>query len=710
GMGLRIKFTLFVIFIVLAVVIMVALPLGRFMLETQRKNLVTGLKQQSEVLLESLTSGARSYLPSSNTLELGLLPAQREAMADAVFVTIAGKSSENKSGYDYVWSSDDRNIYTKIDSQELIPGKYKISDSISALSEELEKNINEEASSRVSVLAQEVEKLGQEARALIGRSGNEAALQELQNRIRELDQQIQKILKEIGSGIRVYPLLDAESSSIEDAVYTFYKPVIYRQSGENIYYRGLVRLGVSTGGILAEIKNSNDFLIRQTLIIAAAAILFGMIGALILSAIIIRPIRALVRGLETIRDTEDKEKLSEHVINVKSRDELYILAETINEMTQGLVKAAAASKDLTVGKEVQKMFIPLEVDKFGKKLSTGKETTDRFEFFGYYEGAKGVSGDYFDYLKLDEDNYALIKCDVAGKGIPASLIMVEVATIFLNYFRHWKPGSGVNLPELIININDLLEERGFQGRFAALIVALVNIKTGECYLCNAGDNIVHLFSSSENRMKQLTLPESPASGVFASDMIPDTFKQVKMKLENGDALILFTDGVEEAKRVFRNSNFEPVICEEPGMKEGDLHGNHYVSAGDEEFGLSRIYDIVNAVFSRGTYTLEKYHNPVSGEILSFDFSSCSGTIEEAVMAMVSVERIFRIYPDPSAAAENRIEVDNKVDEFLKEHFDQYRRYFSNAIEYKEGQGYAVFTNLKQDDQYDDLTILAFRRK
>jgi HAMP domain-containing protein len=709
-MGLRIKFTLFVIFIVLAVVIMVALPLGRFMLETQRKNLVTGLKQQSEVLLESLTSGARSYLPSSNTLELGLLPAQREAMADAVFVTIAGKSSENKSGYDYVWSSDDRNIYTKIDSQELIPGKYKISDSISALSEELEKNINEEASSRVSVLAQEVEKLGQEARALIGRSGNEAALQELQNRIRELDQQIQKILKEIGSGIRVYPLLDAESSSIEDAVYTFYKPVIYRQSGENIYYRGLVRLGVSTGGILAEIKNSNDFLIRQTLIIAAAAILFGMIGALILSAIIIRPIRALVRGLETIRDTEDKEKLSEHVINVKSRDELYILAETINEMTQGLVKAAAASKDLTVGKEVQKMFIPLEVDKFGKKLSTGKETTDRFEFFGYYEGAKGVSGDYFDYLKLDEDNYALIKCDVAGKGIPASLIMVEVATIFLNYFRHWKPGSGVNLPELIININDLLEERGFQGRFAALIVALVNIKTGECYLCNAGDNIVHLFSSSENRMKQLTLPESPASGVFASDMIPDTFKQVKMKLENGDALILFTDGVEEAKRVFRNSNFEPVICEEPGMKEGDLHGNHYVSAGDEEFGLSRIYDIVNAVFSRGTYTLEKYHNPVSGEILSFDFSSCSGTIEEAVMAMVSVERIFRIYPDPSAAAENRIEVDNKVDEFLKEHFDQYRRYFSNAIEYKEGQGYAVFTNLKQDDQYDDLTILAFRRK
>ena len=71
-------------------------------------------------------------------------------------------------------------------------------------------------------------------------------------------------------------------------------------------------------------------------------------------------------------------------------------------MTRGLVKAAAASKDLTVGKEVQKMFIPLEVDSAGRKLTTGKIEDDYTQFFGYYEGAKGVSGDYFDYLKLDD--------------------------------------------------------------------------------------------------------------------------------------------------------------------------------------------------------------------------------------------------------------------------------------------------------------------
>ena len=84
----------------LAVVVMVALPLGRFMLDTQKRNLLTGLKQQASVLLESLNTGASSFLPASNTLELGLLPEQRTAMEDAVYVTITGKSSRNDEGFD----------------------------------------------------------------------------------------------------------------------------------------------------------------------------------------------------------------------------------------------------------------------------------------------------------------------------------------------------------------------------------------------------------------------------------------------------------------------------------------------------------------------------------------------------------------------------------------------------------------------------------
>ena len=57
------------------------------------------------------------------------------------------------------------------------------------------------------------------------------------------------------------------------------------------------------------------------------------------------------------------------------------------------------------------------------------------EIFGYYEGAKGVSGDYFDFKRLDDTHYAMIKCDVSGKGVAAALIMVEVATLFINLLQ-----------------------------------------------------------------------------------------------------------------------------------------------------------------------------------------------------------------------------------------------------------------------------------
>ncbi|MEW5814544.1 MAG: PP2C family serine/threonine-protein phosphatase, partial [Spirochaetota bacterium] len=395
-----------------------------------------------------------------------------------------------------------------------------------------------------------------------------------------------------------------------------------------------------------------------------------------------------------------------------SKDEISVLAETINQMTQGLVKAATASKDLTVGKEVQKMYIPLEKDAGGKKLTTGKETNKHVEFFGYYEGAKGVSGDYFDFLKIDEKHYAIIKCDVAGKGVPAALIMVEVATIFLTYFREWSvKKQGVHIDQLAYRINDLLEERGFKGRFAALIIVIMNMETGTCYLCNAGDNIIHLFDRGKRQMIQKILPEAPAAGVFPSMLVEmqSGFKQIPLKLTAGDCMFLFTDGIEEAKRIFRDQAFKPITCQEPGLKDGELHETHPRSSGDEELGIPRIYDIINSVMDRKKYSLYKYHNPVENEVLTFDFTTCEGTIEEAILAMVSVEKIFRIYPDPSATGENKIIVDRKVDEFLKAHFDQYRDYFSHLLDGGPVTEYVHFSHLKEDEQYDDLTILGIKK-
>lgn len=727
GLGLRFQFAFLITILVLIVVLMVSLPIAYVTVRNQQQVLSGGLRQRSEVLLESLTSGARTFLPTRNILELSTLPSQMSALGDdALYVTITGPGEAEAASYDpevfdYVWAGNNPDLP---EEARINRGTYRLDDPVSPLTAELREEINSEARARVGGIVEEMERLNERVEPLVAdfiRTQDpalEEAIEAVQQELQQLDRELQNRLYEIGNIIRSVPEYDPEQLDPGQNQYIFYKPIVYRSSSDNEYFRGLVRLGISTEGIRSTIADSQRQLIYIILAIAVVAILLGILGSLILASIIIRPIRLLVRGVALIRDTEDKEQLKNHTINLKRRDELARLAETINDMTKGLVKAAVANKELTIGKEVQKMFIPLETDSSGNKLTTGKDEDQSLQLFGYYEGAKGVSGDYFDYMKIDDTYYAAIKCDVAGKGVPASLIMVEVATIFLNFFKEWgakgadRKGAIPNIPELVYAINDLLEERGFKGRFAALIIVLFNTKTGTSYLCNAGDKLVHVYDNGERRMKIVELPESPAAGVFPSDLVRmgTGFVQVKYQLNPGDSLLLFTDGLEEAQRKFRNADFEVVTCQEPGLGEGDLHDTHPFGNDNEEFGIPRLQELVNSVKAGGRYTLFKYHNPIPDEELVFDFSGCTGTMEEVVMASVAVEKIFRIYPDPAAGAKSRIQVDRKINDFLAAHFLQYRDYFRHGLEDNGEGNYLYFSHLKEDEQYDDLTVLGLHRK
>ena len=124
-------------------------------------------------------------------------------------------------------------------------------------------------------------------------------------------------------------------------------------------------------------------------------------------------------------------------------------------MTRGLVKAAQDEHLLMDGKVVQQTFLPLHSDKNGNKQTTAELKDNLIECFGYYEGASGVSGDYFDYKKLDDRWYVIIKCDVSGHGVPAALLMTVVATLFRKHFENWSfKKNGTDLPALICTIND----------------------------------------------------------------------------------------------------------------------------------------------------------------------------------------------------------------------------------------------------------------
>jgi hypothetical protein len=713
--GLRLKFAAFILALVLIIVIMLSIPLFLSMSRTQRRTLMEGMWDRSAVLLEALTRSSRVFMPSNSVLELGYLPAQIASVPEASYVTISGFGSGDTVNNDYVWATNDPEILLKINTHVLELGVSRIKDDITPELSALNDALNGEAREAVGDMTESIAQFNRESMELLLATDAERRrrLEDIQITTRDLENRITMILDGMSGSINSYPAFNIDSMDMNRSQnYLLYKPVMFRQSTSDIYVRGIVRLEVSNETILTAIRNGQRSIITTILYTAVIAVVIGGIGAIVLSSLIIRPIRRLVNYVEQIRDTEDKAKLEGLEIKLKTNDELAVLAETINDMTHGLVKAAKAAAELSIGKEIQKKFIPLETDKEGNKLTYGSQVTNNTKFFGYYESAKGVSGDYFDYQNIDGRYFAIIKCDVAGKGVPAALIMAQVATMFRNYFKTWEPTrEGMRIESLVYLINDFIETLGFKGRFAAFTLCIFDSAKGLLRFCNAGDNLIHWYDYSEGKLKTLKLPETPAVGVLPNTLLEanNAYRIQTLALDHGDMLLLYTDGIEEAKRLFRDAAYNEIVCTYNGLPHDSPHGNHVVGQNGEELGADRVEEIINAVMNKRTYTLHKYHNPLGEVEYHFDFSACRGIVEDVIMAMVSIEKVFRMYKKPDEGKDVRVLVDGKVNSFLRDYFLEYRIY-CNPVDNPANPTYVQYTGMNEDEQYDDLTILGLHWK
>ncbi len=223
---------------------------------------------------------------------------------------------------------------------------------------------------------------------------------------------------------------------------------------------------------------------------------------------------------------------------------------------------------MMLGTEFQKKFIPLEPFE-----------NDRVDIFGFYEGAKGVSGDYFDYKKLDGDHYAFIICDVSGKAVPAALIMVQISTLFHSFCSNFNPAKDrISTTGIVTTINDTVAERGFAGRFAAILVVILNIKTGKAFLTNAGYTKLLIYNNGKQKTEWIQLNDAGAAGVFPSSMLPEPYKQEYMQLNKGDFIYLFTDGIEEAR------NGKTVLDETGEEKAEEFGDDRIISILDRSYG------------------------------------------------------------------------------------------------------------------------------
>ncbi len=720
GIGLRFKLLAYIMILMMLLMAVLISALGYVMVRREEVTRVKALQEKTNIVLDSISSGAKINLPnaSSNLLALSDLVEETGSFSDAKYAVITGFSEEEtNTSIDYVWATNDPFIAKKVDTETVIFGKSRFrTDSIAAIEKDCIE-LNDTAAAEIKNISQQITELTNEGLSLAGKDDKESV--ERRTEISEITTQLRRRVdntldKIANDGMGSFPHYNPDAIDYENSTYLFYKPVLYNRGGEEIYVHGIVFVEVSTQSLINEIQEARITIMKTSAYIIVAALVLGFISVILLSGIIVRPINKLARHVAMIRDTDDKETLAGKDLHIRSKDEIGVLGDTINEMTRSLVEAAVQAKNLTFGKEVQTRFIPLQIDEKGNTLTTGKLSAQGMDLFSYYAGADDLSGDYFDYKQLDENHYAVIKCDVSGHGVPAALIMVEVATLFLNAFSSWSmknPKQGTNLGPVVGQINDLLESRGFKGRFAAFTLALINARTGECWFCNAGDNLVQIYDSTLQKKKSITLPETPAAGMFSTDLVDmkGGYGVQKLMLKKNDVLLLYTDGIEEAKRNFRDAKDNIIACKEDGLSEGDEHETHKVGETSEEMTPERVTEIIETVYAKGIYNLRKCHNANSNEEFSFDFSNSEGTAEDAIMALVSIEKVFRMYRPAVPAPTDRIKVDKKIDEFLRLHFREYSVYCMERSEIETDATHIYYHGVLEDPQYDDLTLIAIKK-
>jgi phosphoserine phosphatase RsbU/P len=163
--------------------------------------------------------------------------------------------------------------------------------------------------------------------------------------------------------------------------------------------------------------------------------------------------------------------------------------------------------------------------------------TDKFEFAHFSKPAGIVSGDYYDFFEFADNKQGLVIADVMGKGISASMLMANIQATL----RTLGPQSD-NIEELITRINKLFSFNMKMIRFLSLFTISLDISSGKIEYCNAGHN-PPIFWNDKEKKTELLSPTGPAIGLMKDSV----YKTKHLKLLSNDLILLYTDGLSEAR-------------------------------------------------------------------------------------------------------------------------------------------------------------------
>lgn len=235
---------------------------------------------------------------------------------------------------------------------------------------------------------------------------------------------------------------------------------------------------------------------------------------------------------------------------VFSLDDLEMLTGIANQAAAAIASATLhkqlmeqqrLERDLQLAQQVQLSFLP-----------EGTPNIQGMKFRVSYQTAMKVGGDFYDFIEQGSDRLAIVIGDVAGKGIPAALLMAKMTSD-----ARFLAMSEREPKDILTSLNKRLASTSSEGSFVTLLLACLDVNEGRLTIANAG----HLPPVIRaNHGDQIMRVEERIG--FPLGVVPDTeYEQAEIVIKKGDSVSLFTDGVTEAMNAAREPYGEERLLE-----------------------------------------------------------------------------------------------------------------------------------------------------
>ena len=165
-----------------------------------------------------------------------------------------------------------------------------------------------------------------------------------------------------------------------------------------------------------------------------------------------------------------------------------------------------------------------------------------YEFASTYDPAADISGDFYDYIQLDEGRVGILQADVSGHGVEAAIVMGMAKKALSIYAR-----SATSAKETLVWGNDDLCADLDSETFLTALYAILDAPNARMVLARAGHNLPVLFNKKRKPSHQLLKSGGMMIGMYPGEVFSRALTEITVDVVVGDLVFFYTDGLTEAR-------------------------------------------------------------------------------------------------------------------------------------------------------------------